>query len=196
MKNSAGLRWIIKNSKKEIPHIIILSISNIVLALVSTGLALVSKYAIDAAQKAAGAASRQEFVHYRNLIIMFGMVILLIIIGRLLLRIYAQSLTIKVQARLEMAMRTGLFQKILAKKYEEINVFHSGELMNRMTSDIKIVTEGITGIVPNLLYFIAQFVGAFVVLMIFDWKFTMVFIIGGTDIFCDITVSEQIEKPA
>lgn len=179
MKNSAGLRWIIKNSKKEIPHIIILSISNIVLALVSTGLALVSKYAIDAAQKAAGAASRQEFMHYRNLIIMFGMVILLIIIGRLLLRIYAQSLTIKVQARLEMAMRTGLFQKILAKKYEEINVFHSGELMNRMTSDIKIVTEGITGIVPNLLYFIAQFVGAFVVLMIFDWKFTMVFIIGG-----------------
>ena len=51
-----------------------MSISNIVLALVSTGLALVSKYAIDAAQKAAGAASRQEFVHYRNLIIMLSLI--------------------------------------------------------------------------------------------------------------------------
>lgn len=179
MKNSESLRWIIKNSKKEIPQIIILSISNIILALVSTMLALVSKYAIDAAQKAAGAVGRQEFLHYRNLIFVFGLVILLIISARLFLRIYAQSLTIKVQAHMEMTMRTSLFREILSKKYDEINMFHSGELMNRMTSDIKIVTDGITGIVPNLLYFITQFVGAFVVLIIFDWKFTMVFIVAG-----------------
>lgn len=179
MKNSNSLKWIIKNGKKEIPKIIILSISNIVLALVNTILALVSKYAIDAAQNAAGAKTHQEFAHYRNLIIVFGVAILLIISGRLILRIYAQSLIIKVQARMEMAMRTSLFNGILAKRYDKINSYHSGELMNRMTSDIKIVTEGITGIVPNLLYFITQFVGAFVVLIIFDWKFTMVFIVAG-----------------
>ena len=51
--------------------------------------------------------------------------------------------------------------------------------MNRMTSDIKIVTDGITSIVPNLLYFVTQFVGAFIVLVIFDWKFTMLFIVAG-----------------
>lgn len=179
MKNSSSLRWVIKNSKKEIPRIIILSISNMILALVSTMLALVSKYAIDAAQRAAGAKSAKAFVYYRNLIVVFGVVILLIILGRLILRIYAQSLTIKVQARMEMAMRTKLFGEILTKKYDEINAYHSGELMNRMTSDIKIVTDGITSIVPNLLYFITQFVGAFVVLIIFDWKFTMVFIVAG-----------------
>lgn len=179
MENSNCTRWIINNSKKEIPKIIILSISNILLALVTTALALVSKYAIDAAQKAANAQTNQDFVHYRNMIIVFGVSILLIISGRLFLRIYAQSLTIKVQARMEMGMRSKLFTGILAKKYDEINAYHSGELMNRMTSDIKIVTEGVTGIVPNLLYFITQFVGAFVVLIIFDWKFTMVFLLAG-----------------
>lgn len=179
MKNSNCIGWLINNSKKEIPKIVILSISNIILALVTTALALVSKYAIDAAQKAANAQTNQDFVHYRNMIIVFGVAILLIISGRLLLRIYAQSLTIKVQARMEMGMRSKLFTGILAKKYDEINSYHSGELMNRMTSDIKIVTEGVTGIVPNLLYFITQFVGAFVVLIIFDWKFTMVFLLAG-----------------
>lgn len=174
MKDSNSLRWIIKNGKKQIPKIIILSISNMILALVSTGLALVSKYAIDAAQKAANAKTDLEFTHYRNLIILFGIAILLIISGRLLLRIFAQSLTIKVQASMEMQMRTSLFNKILSKKYDRINSYHSGELMNRMTSDIKIVTDGITTIVPNMLYFITQFVGAFAVLIIFDWKFTMV----------------------
>ena len=179
MKDSNSLRWIIKNGKKQIPKIIILSISNMILALVSTGLALVSKYAIDAAQKAANAKTDLEFTHYRNLIILFGIAILLIISGRLLLRIFAQSLTIKVQASMEMQMRTSLFNKILSKKYDRINSYHSGELMNRMTSDIKIVTDGITTIVPNMLYFITQFVGAFAVLIIFDWKFTMVFIVAG-----------------
>lgn len=179
MKDSNSLRWIIKNGKKQIPQIIILSISNMILALVSTGLALVSKYAIDAAQKAANAKSDLEFVHYRNLIILFGAAILLIILGRLLLRIFAQSLTIKVQASMERQMRTNLFNTILVKKYDKINSYHSGELMNRMTSDTKIVTDGIATIVPNMLYFITQFVGAFVVLILFDWKFTMVFIVAG-----------------
>lgn len=172
MKDSNSLRWIIKNGKKQIPQIIILSISNMILALVS-------KYAIDAAQKAANAKSDLEFVHYRNLIILFGAAILLIILGRLLLRIFAQSLTIKVQASMEMQMRTNLFNTILVKKYDKINSYHSGELMNRMTSDTKIVTDGIATIVPNMLYFITQFVGAFVVLILFDWKFTMVFIVAG-----------------
>ena len=60
MTNSNSLGWIIKNSKKQIPRIIILSMSNMILALVTTALALVSKYAIDAAQKAANATNDDD----------------------------------------------------------------------------------------------------------------------------------------
>ncbi len=179
MKNSGSLQWVIKNGKKQIPKIIILSLSNIVLALVSTALALVSKKVMDAAQGAANAKTHDMFVQQRNTIILFGIITLIIITGRLLLRIYAQSLTIKVQAKLEMEMRAKLFGEILIKKFDDINIYHSGELMNRITSDIKIVTDGITSIVPNMLYFITQFLGAFIVLIVFDWKFTMVFILAG-----------------
>ncbi len=178
-ENSKGLRWIIKNGKKEIPFIIILSISNIALASVTTLLALVSKYAIDVAQKAAGAVNHQEFVYYRNRIIFFAIIILLVITGRLIVRVLTQSLNIKVQARLEMDMRNRLFTSILCKKYDDINVYHSGELMNRITSDIKIISDGITSIIPDMLYYITQFVSAFIVLVIFDWKFTMLFIFAG-----------------
>lgn len=179
MKDSNTLKWIIKNGKAHVIKIIILSFSNMILAMVSTFLAVVSKWAIDAAQKASGASGSEEFIHYRNLIIFYGIIILLIITGRLLLRVYAQSLSIKVQAKMEMEMRSGLFGGILNKKFEYINTYHSGELMNRITSDIKIVTDGITGIIPELLYFITQFVGAFVVLITYDWKFTMLFLAAG-----------------
>ena len=179
MKNQNSLKWIIKNSKGEIPKIFILSISNILLALVATVLALVSKLAIDSAQRAATASSNAEFLHYRNLIIFNCILILVVITSRLLLRVFTQSLTIRVQAKMEMKMRGRLFYSIMMKDYGKINKYHSGELMNRITSDVKIVTEGIISIVPDALYFLTQFVGAFVVLIIFDWKFTMLFIVAG-----------------
>lgn len=179
MKNQNSLKWIIKNSKGEIPKIVILSISNILLALVATVLALVSKLAIDSAQRAATASSNGEFLHYRNLIIFNCILILVVITSRLLLRVFTQSLTIRVQAKMEMKMRGRLFYSIMMKDYGKINKYHSGELMNRITSDVKIVTEGIISIVPDALYFMTQFVGAFVVLIIFDWKFTMLFIAAG-----------------
>lgn len=179
MKDRDSLKWIIKNGKRYIPKIFILSISNIILALVSTGLALISKYAIDAATKAAGAINNQGFIHYRNQIIFYGIIILAIIACRMILRIYTQSLAIKVQAGMEMHMRSNLFGEILSKKFDKINTYHSGELMNRITSDIKIITDGITTIIPNLLYFITQFIGAFAVLIVFDWKFTMLFLVAG-----------------
>lgn len=179
MKNKESLIWIGNKSKGHISKIVILGISNIVLALIGTALSLLSKYAIDAAQNSSEAASDSRFVFYRQHIIAFGLAILVVIIFRTVLRIYAQSLSVKVQAGLEMKMRSDLFEKIIRKNYSEITRFHSGELMNRITSDMKIVTEGVTSIIPNMLFCIFQFLGAFIVLITFDWKFTMLFWAAG-----------------
>ncbi len=179
MKESKGLRWIVNNSKGYRVKIIALSLFNVFLALATTSLAVMSKYAIDSAQKAADAGSVDIRNQYIHMIIVYGIVIFCIIIGRLFLRVYNQSLAIRTQAGLEMEMRSDLFSGILEKRYEKINEYHSGELMNRITSDIKIISDGMTNIIPDLIYYVTQFVGAFVVLVSFDWKFTLVFLVGG-----------------
>ena len=179
MKESAGFHWILKNSKGYKGKIFFISIFNMLLALVTTTLAVISKQIIDAAQNAAEARTdviRTQEIHR---IIFFGILIFVIIIGRLALRVYNQSLAIRVQAGLEMSMRSKLFYQILMKKFESVNQFHSGELMNRLTSDIKIISDGITTIIPDLLYYITQFLGAFIVLIVFDWKFTLIFLASG-----------------
>lgn len=179
MKESSGLKWVIKNSKGYKIKIFAISFINVILALVTTLLALVSKYAIDSAQRAAEATNQAARDHYIHMIVVYGAVILAIITGRLILRVYNQSLAIRVQAGLEMSMRSRLFEGILSKRFEKINTYHSGELMNRMTSDISIISNGMTSIVPDILYYSTQFFGAFVVLIVFDWKFTLVFLVGG-----------------
>ncbi len=179
VRESEGLRWVINSSRGYKGKIFLLSVFNMTLALVTTVLAVISKQIIDAAQNAAGAetAAVREHAIYR--IIFYGLLILAIIIGRLALRVYSQSLAIRVQAGLEMNMRSKLFYDILTKKFESVNRFHSGELMNRLTSDLKIISSGITGIIPDMLYYITQFLGAFIVLIVFDWKFTLIFLASG-----------------
>ncbi len=191
-ENSAGLRWIIKNSKREIPFVVLISVLYIILALVNTVLALFSKYAIDSAQKTAtsgtfnisGKSLKEIFDlvitnPYTQKIIMWAAIILVVISGRLIIRVLSSAISIKIQARLTMKFRTKLFYGILNKKYEDINKIHSGELINRLTSDINIIVDGVMSIIPDLLYYVTQFVGAFVVLVVIAPKFTILFIIAG-----------------
>ena len=177
-ENSEGLRWIVKNCKRDIPFVVLLSVFYIILALVNTVVALLSKYAIDSAQHAAESSGVLRDKYIQD-IIMWGIIILAVITGRLIIRVASAAIGIKVQAKLVMKFRTKLFYGILTKKYEKINKIHSGVLINRLTSDINIVAEGVVGIIPNLLYYITQFVGAFVVLVVIAPKFTILFIIAG-----------------
>lgn len=172
MKDRDTLKWLLNKSRKFIPYIIILSVVNVVYAGMSVLSAMVSKYVIDAATG-------------KNLhnVIVFGVTLFLVILGRVVMNIISSSMEVTIQAKLEMHLKSSLFSEILKKDFEAINRYHSGELLNRLTSDISIISSGITNIVPNAAYFIAQFTGAFIVLIVFDWKFALVFILAGIIIF-------------
>ena len=179
MKDRESLVWIKAKAKKQSFRIIILSIANIILALIGTGLSVLSKFAIDAAANAADAQGHAEFIKFRNQIIVVGIIILCTILFRMILRIATQSMTVKAQAGFEMSMRSQLYQSIIRKNYSDIMKYHSGELINRLTSDMKIVTEGVTSIIPTILFCVFQFLGAFIVLVSFDWRFTILFLAAG-----------------
>lgn len=177
MKDKETLKWILKKSNKFIPYIILLSFVNIVYACMSVVSAMVSKYVIDAATG-------------KNLhqVIVYGVTLFFVILGRVLMNIASSSMEVTIQAKLEMHLKSELFSDILKKDFEAINRYHSGDLLNRLTSDVSIISSGITGIVPSAAYFIAQFTGAFFVLIVFDWKFALVFILAGIIIFMTTAV--------
>lgn len=177
MKDKETLKWLLNKSKKFIPYIILLSFVNILYASMSVLTAMVSKYVIDAA------TSRN--IYY---VIVFGTILFFVIVGHVLMHIISSNMEVTIQAKLEMHLKSSLFREILKKDFEEINRYHSGELLNRLTSDISVISNGITGIVPSAAYFIAQFTGAFFVLIVFDWKFALVFILGGIIIFMTTAV--------
>ncbi|MCR5837546.1 MAG: ABC transporter ATP-binding protein/permease [Lachnospiraceae bacterium] len=181
MKDRDTIKWLYKITKKQIPTIIFLSISNALLAAIGVSIALLSKKVIDSAVRIA-AGTDTETKDYSTLII-YGVLIFIVISLRVVTRILTQSMSVKAQARMEMGMRAKMFQSILDKDYSKISKYHSGELMNRLTSDISIVSNGMVSIIPDTTYIVVQFSGAFVALMFFDWKFALVFVAGGLVVF-------------
>ena len=88
-------------------------------------------------------------------------------------------LSAKTGAELLRALRTMVLRRLLHKQYAELDGFHSGELVNRMFSDVGIVRNGIMEAVPAIVSMAVGFAGAAVLLIRMDWRFILLMLAGG-----------------
>ena len=86
------------------------------------------------------------------------------VLSQFFLRILINGLSERITAELEMSIKSHLFNKIIDKDYGSINKYHSGELMTRLSSDVSIVADGITSIVPSTVSALSRLIGAVIAL--------------------------------
>ena len=145
------------------------------LSLVSAGisgsfllLALVSKQVLDIAT---GAAAGQAAWYCGALFVMIAV--------QAGLNILRANLQVRVMTKLEMNLRTRMFSLLLHKRYSEVKLIHSGEILNRFTSDIDVIVSGIIGLFPQLFSMLTQLIGGLAVLFTVDRAFSMVILAVG-----------------
>lgn len=88
-------------------------------------------------------------------------------------------LAARTNAELLRDLRSMMLKQTLKKEYAGLHGFHSGELVNRIFSDVTIVRNGIMEVVPHLVSMTISFVGASIILLRMDWRFIVLLIIGG-----------------
>lgn len=172
MKDRKTIAWIYQNSKTQLLALLALILANALFAGCGVLFALAAKGVID------GAVAGE-----RDALIRQGLGLFTVIVLQLILRTLCRSLEVLIQGRLEMSYKHKLLGKILKKDYAHTSGYHSGELMNRLTGDITVVSEGVTGIVPELAGLLTKLVSALAVLCVFDLTFTLVFAVGGLTLF-------------
>lgn len=136
--NKTTLKWIYRRIKRFLPAIIATALISAVTAVSYVVLALLTKKVLDIATgdaagnlAAAGAA-------------LFAVIALQVTAGacQSLLNAYTNG-------KLTMSLREYLFTVICKKKYEEISPYHSGDILNRITSDVDTVVSSSVTIIPN-----------------------------------------------
>lgn len=169
MKKSKGIwKWIVKNGKKSIPVIIMLTAMSTALSLIQVRFATASKSVMDIATKTESGSLSSAF---------FVLVALLLV--RLVLQIIVNYLNVHACSRFEISLKRHLFKLLINKDYLSVMHFHSGELLNRINSDVSVIVNGIIAIIPSAALFLTSIVGAFCVLYSIDSTLALIILCVG-----------------
>ena len=87
-----------------------------------------------------------------------------VIVAQLFLRLLINSMQERIRARFALDLRKSMLDSIFSAHYRNILRFHSGELSNRMFSDVQVVSNGVATIIPSFVSMIMQLVFAIAVL--------------------------------
>ena len=123
-------------------HWAVLGISaiTVVSTLVSLGLTLVTKALVDAAT--GGNADK--------LWLFGGLMVALYAVQRGL-SVWASFLNVRTSAKLQRHLQGMVTRSILGKEYASLKPYHSGELVNRVFSDVSVVKGGMMNLLRSLL---------------------------------------------
>ena len=168
MKKRNALKWILENGKKSFPAIILLSIISITLSLIQINFATASKEVMDIATKQTEGVLRDAFL-----------VLLVLLLARLILQIAVSYVNVHACSRFEIALKRHIFGILIKKDYLSVSKFHSGELMNRIDSDVSVIVNGIIDILPYAVMFLTSIVGAFFVLYKIDATLALIILCIG-----------------
>ena len=109
----------------------------------------------------------------------YAILLVFLIAGTYVLGTIEAMLRIHMGAELQKNLQGMLVKEVLAKEYPRLKGYHSGELVNRVFSDIGVIKGGVMGIIPNLTGIAFSFVGAALILISMDWRFVFVMMVAG-----------------
>lgn len=83
-----------------------------------------------------------------------------ILLGQIILSAAGRFLSEYTSSAVENRFKHRLFSALLTGDYASVAAVHSGEWMNRLTSDTTVVAGGVTQIVPGLIGMLVRLLGA------------------------------------
>ena len=160
-------RWVwgyIRRYRSIVAVHILLGVLGILMGL---GTSVASKYLIDAVTgyKTGTIATAAA--------VMAGMML-----GNILMKSMASRIGAAVNIRVQNEIQAEVFACILATDWESLDRYRSGDLLNRLTSDVGAVSSGVNSFIPSLISSGVQFVGALAIMLYFDPTMAVIALLG------------------
>ncbi len=103
----------------------------------------------------------------------------LLVVAQLAVRALIRWMNEKTKSVMENAFKGRLTETLLHREYSAVSAVHSGEWMNRLTSDTVVVAEGYAEILPGLAGMAAKIISALAIILALEPLFALVLIPGG-----------------
>lgn len=166
--NTNTLIWLSRTVGKKKWYVLFMALLEVLLGVSSVLFALLFRSLVDRAMEG------QKNIFFQILIGMGVLMSFQIALSALDYFIYEWS-----RSAMENQFKERLFSCLLSKDYASVVAIHSGEWMNRLTSDTVVVTNGIIDILPGLAGLMTRLVGALAAIFMLEPMFTYLLVPGG-----------------
>lgn len=166
--DSKTLRWLWVRAKGKKRYIFILLIVETLLNILGVCFALYLSGIVDSAMA-------QNWGQFN----MYCVLILTQVAVQFVLQVIAHFLEEFTRSTLENGLKRQLFRNLLTGDYASVTATHSGEWLNRLTSDAAIVANGMTSIFPKMTGMVIRLVVSLGLMVVLVPVFGVSFIFGG-----------------
>ena len=166
--NETAKLWLKRETQPYNARVAFLTVLSVLSTLCSLAFAYMVRYVINSA---AGGEVEKLWG--------FSACLLALILGKILLKTLNNYFAEKYRANIFADLRVKSFSKILQSNYAQIHEFHSGELLNRLTTDVQEIAVTTVGLTPTLVGMCVQCIGAVVALLTLDPLFTLIYVVCG-----------------
>lgn len=167
-KERLTLAWLNETAKGKRRYIALMALLQAVLGGSAALSAVLMRGIVDCAVEKQG----QQMWHNATLLI-------LLLLSQAALRWISRLLDESTRAALENRLKSRLFSELLYRDYSAVSAVHSGEWMNRLTSDAAVVANNFTLIIPAAAGNVVRIASAAAVLLSMESGFAWVFLLGG-----------------
>lgn len=178
MKHKTTLHFLAERNRRYTPGLILLTLLEVARAYLGVEFAMVTRQVIDCAQ--GGSAEKLTRA---------ALLLAAVVAGIMVLYASAQYLRGWLRATLDREWKTRLSHKLLHGDYATVSAYHSGELVNRLTSDVEAVNGGVIALIPNVAALLTRLVSAVWMMATMEPTFTLLavacglVVIGATGFF-------------
>jgi len=170
MKSSHTVNnWIRQITRPYWGYIGLLAFISALISVSSVVFALISRWLIDCAT---GETAGSLWVP--------GAVMIGLLVLRLILSVGQNFLHQWLLSKVQMRIKHHMFSCLMGKQWEHFRTYHSGELLNRMTTDSHTVVIGLVGLIPKIAAMAASLIACLAALFsLIDWKFVVCLCVFG-----------------
>lgn len=163
----AVIQWICRISGRSLWWTALLTLLRILQGLTCILYAYIMGKVINCAQY----AQKEDFFKYLWLFV-------ILVVITLIQQASGRYVMEKSKTALDKAFRVHTFSELLQRDYSRISSTHTGEWMNRITSDCSVVTQAVGTIVPEVAGILVRMLGAFIALLQIVPNITLILIPG------------------
>ncbi|MBE7018506.1 MAG: ABC transporter ATP-binding protein [Ruminococcaceae bacterium] len=159
MKKNSQLKWLLKRTgPKMYGKLALLTLLGVVMSTIGVRFAIVSKDLLDIASHSVEGDLTAQVI---RLFVMLGLL--------LASQIFYSLYNARVSGQYGIRLKEHVFRTCLERDWQQVSNIHSGELINRIHSDVNVVVTGVMLLVPNLISLLVRIFLSFYEMFQLDW---------------------------